>query len=210
MKNWENKEIDIRTNAITHTMKRRDTLRMAMTKVLRQNEIDVFVNPVNPTLQGKIGGAAERGGGGGGRRLRLRRHAGHSRGLRARGFADSIYDCQFMLSEDGKSYDGEESNDAHEARRHRPAVQHRLLGRAGPGGDPAQGRLRVRGRDASSQAAAGVRPGEGRGRAAPVDYRALTEPKRAAAAADSLLDRPKDQWASLIPCSRLGVVHTWR
>ena len=35
MKNWENKEIDIRTNAITYTMKRRDTLRMAMTKVLR-------------------------------------------------------------------------------------------------------------------------------------------------------------------------------
>ena len=25
MKNWENKEIDIRTNAITYTMKRRDT-----------------------------------------------------------------------------------------------------------------------------------------------------------------------------------------
>ena len=86
MKNWENKEIDIRTNAITYTMKRRDTLRMAMTKVLVQNDLDMFVNPVNLTLQGKIGGANV------GRRrwrwraarLRLRRHARYPRGLRAR------------------------------------------------------------------------------------------------------------------------------
>ena len=88
MKNWENKEIDIRTNAITYTMKRRDTLRMAMTKVLVQNDLDMFVNPVNLTLQGKIGGAnVGRGGGGGGARrpsVRVRRHAGYPRGLRAR------------------------------------------------------------------------------------------------------------------------------
>ena len=41
MKNWENKPIDIRTNAIAYTMRRRDTLRMVMMKVLQQNQIDV-------------------------------------------------------------------------------------------------------------------------------------------------------------------------
>ena len=45
MKNWENKAIDIRTDAVTYTMKRRDALRMVMMKVLEQNKIDVFVNP---------------------------------------------------------------------------------------------------------------------------------------------------------------------
>jgi Asp-tRNA(Asn)/Glu-tRNA(Gln) amidotransferase A subunit family amidase len=105
MKNWENKEIDIRTDAITYTMKRRDTLRMAMTKVLEQNHLDMFVNPVNNTLQGKIGGASEGGGGGGG---------GYGYGAMLgvpevfvpAGFADEIYDVQFKLSADGKKYGG--------------------------------------------------------------------------------------------------------
>ena len=108
MKNWENKEMDIRTNAITYTMKRRDTMRMVMTKVLRQNKIDVFVNPVNPTLQGKIGGAAAAAKAAAAVRLRLRRDAGHSRGVRAGGFADSVHD-RVQAQRDGKKYEGEES-----------------------------------------------------------------------------------------------------
>lgn len=112
MKNWENKEMDIRTNAITYTMKRRDTLRMAMTKVLRQNNLDMFVNAVNLTLPGKIGGANLGGGGGGGT-------GGPAFGYGAMlgipevfvpaGFATSIYDAEFVLSEDGKTYEGRES-----------------------------------------------------------------------------------------------------
>jgi len=110
MKNWENKEMDIRTPAIAHTMKRRDTLRMAMTKVLLQNKIDVFVNPVNLTLQGKIGGAQERtGGGGSGGGFGYGAMLGIPEVFVPAGFADSIYDFEFVLSADTKSYEGKES-----------------------------------------------------------------------------------------------------
>ncbi len=106
MKNWENKEMDIRTDAITYTMKRRDTLRMAMIKVLRQNNIDVFVNPVNPTLPEKIGGAS---GGESGSRV------GYGYGARLgipevfvpAGFSPTVIDAKFVLSKDGKKYDAE-------------------------------------------------------------------------------------------------------
>jgi amidase len=109
MKNWENKEMDIRTNAITHTMKRRDTLRLAMTKVLLQNKIDVFVNPVNLTLQGKIGGAQQRNGGGGAGGFGYGAMLGIPEVFVPAGFADSIHDFEFTLSEDGKTYEGKES-----------------------------------------------------------------------------------------------------
>ena len=106
MKNWENKEMDIRTDAITYTMKRRDTLRMVMTKVLRQNNIDVFVNPVNPTLPEKIGGATvgesgSRSGFGYGARL------GIPEVFVPAGFSDTVVDAKFVLSKDGTKYEGE-------------------------------------------------------------------------------------------------------
>jgi amidase len=106
MKNWENKEMDIRTDAITYTMKRRDTLRMAMIKVLRQNDIDVFVNPVNPTLPEKIGGAAtgesgSRVGFGYGARL------GIPEVFVPAGFSPTVVDARFVLSSDGEKYEPE-------------------------------------------------------------------------------------------------------
>jgi amidase len=109
MKNWENKEMDSSTAAITYTMKRRDTLRMAMTKVLEQNKIDVFVNPVNLTLQGKIGGASIQGGGGGG--FGYGAMLGIPEVFVPAGFATEIYDLKFMLSKDGKKYDGIEGTE---------------------------------------------------------------------------------------------------
>jgi Asp-tRNA(Asn)/Glu-tRNA(Gln) amidotransferase A subunit family amidase len=114
MKNWENKEMDIRTNAVTYTMKRRDTLRLAMTKVLVQNKLDMFVNAVNLTLQGKIGGAnLGRGAGAGARETGPALGYGAMLGIPEvfvpAGFATSVYDAEFKLSEDGKSYGGEES-----------------------------------------------------------------------------------------------------
>jgi amidase len=114
MKNWENKEIDTRTDAISYTIKRRDTLRMAMTKVLRQNDLDMFVNPVNLTLQGKIGGAGGGGGGGGagGPAFGYGAMLGIPEVFVPAGFAESIYDMQFKLAEDGKSYEGEEGKTA--------------------------------------------------------------------------------------------------
>jgi amidase len=90
-------------------MKRRDTLRMAMTKVLEQNKIDVFVNPVNLTLQGKIGGASIQGGGGGG--FGYGAMLGIPEVFVPAGFATEIYDLKFMLSKDGKKYDGIEGTE---------------------------------------------------------------------------------------------------
>jgi len=111
MTNWGNKEMDIRTNAVTYTIKRRDTLRMAMTKVLRQNNLDMFVNAVNLTLQGKIGGAGGGGGGrdGGGPALGYGAMLGIPEVFVPAGFAETVYDMRFKLAADGKSYEGEES-----------------------------------------------------------------------------------------------------
>jgi Asp-tRNA(Asn)/Glu-tRNA(Gln) amidotransferase A subunit family amidase len=104
MKNWENKPIDIRTNELSFTMKRKDVMRMVMTKVLEQNDIDVFVNPPLIALPGKIGAPSSRGGGG---------RTGHGYGARLgipevfvpAGFADTIYEPTFVLSEDGTDYE---------------------------------------------------------------------------------------------------------
>ncbi len=108
MKNWENKEMDIRTNVLTYTMKRRDTVRMVMNKVLLQNKIDVFVNPVNPLLPGKIGGATVGGGGGGGGGFGYGAQLGIPEVFVPAGFADSVYDPTFVLSKDGTKYEGAE------------------------------------------------------------------------------------------------------
>jgi amidase len=111
MKNWENKEMDIRTDAIAFTMKRRDAMRMAMTKVLLQNGIDLFVNPVNLTLQGRIGGAQERQGGGGfGGGFGYGAMLGIPEVFVPAGFAAEVHDFQFVLAAGGKSYEGKESS----------------------------------------------------------------------------------------------------
>lgn len=101
MKNWENKPIDIGTNAITYTMKRRDTLRMAVMKVLEQNKIDVLVNPSMTVLASKFGGPADPN----------RKSFGHGATLGLpevfvpAGFADTSYEPTFTLSADGTKYD---------------------------------------------------------------------------------------------------------
>jgi Asp-tRNA(Asn)/Glu-tRNA(Gln) amidotransferase A subunit family amidase len=110
MKNWENKEMDIRTNAVTYTMKRRDTMRMALTKVLVQNKLDVLVNPVNLTPQGKIGGAGTQGGGGGG--FGYGAMLGIPEVFVPAGFAETIVDQKFELSKDGKKYDSVEGTES--------------------------------------------------------------------------------------------------
>src|SRR5882757_5064645 len=110
MKNWENKEMDIRTDAITYTMKRRDTLRMVMTKVLLQNKIDVFVNPVNPTLPEKISGATV-GGSGSSSGFGYGAMLGIPEVFVPAGFSDSVYDAKFALSKDGTKYEGVEGTE---------------------------------------------------------------------------------------------------
>ena len=106
MKNWENKEMDIRSDGVTYTIKRRDTLRMVMTKVLRQNNIDVFVNPVNPTLPEKIGGATV-GGSGSASGYGYGAMLGIPEAFVPAGFSDTVVDAKFKLNADATKYEGE-------------------------------------------------------------------------------------------------------
>jgi Asp-tRNA(Asn)/Glu-tRNA(Gln) amidotransferase A subunit family amidase len=104
MKNWANKQIDIRTYDTTFTMKRRDVMRMAMMKVMEQNKIDVFVNPTLTTIAAKLGGAVEpdntlRSGFGYGARL------GTPEVFVPAGFVDTEYEPKFVLSKDGTKYE---------------------------------------------------------------------------------------------------------
>ena len=160
MTNWENKEVDIRTDEIAFTMRRKDVMRMVALKVLQQNDIDVFVNPPTLALPGKIGQPAGGGGGGGG--------AGHGYGARLgipevfvpAGFATEVYDPVFALNKDGTEYESKPGTTPTQARQP-AAVQHRLLGRPRRRGDRAQSRVRLRERDTPSQAARGIRTAAG-------------------------------------------------
>ncbi|MDR3419242.1 MAG: amidase [Nevskia sp.] len=109
MKNWENKAIDTRTGSVAYTIRRRDTLRMMTMKVMQQNGIDVFVNPVTTTLPEKLGGpgnppAGKTGRGGFGYGAML----GISEAFVPAGFSDTIYDASFELGKDGKKYENVE------------------------------------------------------------------------------------------------------
>ncbi|MCH9827926.1 MAG: amidase [Gammaproteobacteria bacterium] len=101
MSNWENKAIDIRTNAVTYTMKRRYVLRMALAKVLEQNKIDVLVSPSSTTVAAKLGGPAEPN--------RASFGYGAVMGIPEvfvpAGFVETVYDPSFVLSEDGTEYE---------------------------------------------------------------------------------------------------------
>lgn len=101
MKNWENKEMDPRTYAITYTMKRREIMRMATLKVLAQNNIDVLVSPSTTTLAAKIGGAShpDRRNWGYGARM------GIPEVFVPAGFATENYESVFVLSADGSKYE---------------------------------------------------------------------------------------------------------
>jgi Asp-tRNA(Asn)/Glu-tRNA(Gln) amidotransferase A subunit family amidase len=82
---------------------------MAMMKVLQQNKIDVFVNPVSLTPQDKIGGAAIQAGGGGG--FGYGAMLGIPETFVPAGFIDTVYDAKFTLSKDGKKYESVEGKD---------------------------------------------------------------------------------------------------
>lgn len=100
MKNWENKSMDIRTNAINHAMKRRDVLRMATLMVLEHNKLDLLISPSDTALPSKIGGPdPQRVGFGYGAVM------GISEVYIPAGFAKRNFESHFVLSEDGKRYD---------------------------------------------------------------------------------------------------------
>ena len=104
MKNWENKEIDVRTEEVAFIMRRKDAMRMVALKVLEQNDLDVFVSPPTLTVPNRIG---HPGGGGGGSA------AGHGYGARLgipevfvpAGFAETVYEPTFKLNADATEYE---------------------------------------------------------------------------------------------------------
>jgi Asp-tRNA(Asn)/Glu-tRNA(Gln) amidotransferase A subunit family amidase len=106
MKNWENKEIDIRTQALVHDMKRQAVMRMVALKVLQQNDIDVFVSPPLAELPGKIGvpsgGTTSPFGAGHGYGAAL----GTPEVFVPAGFSDTVYEPTFALNADATEYEG--------------------------------------------------------------------------------------------------------
>src|SRR5438034_6339886 len=54
MKNWENKA-DLASDGITRNIKMREVMRLVILKVMRQNDIDVFVNPTTTIPPARIG-----------------------------------------------------------------------------------------------------------------------------------------------------------
>ena len=54
MKNWENK-VDLASDGITQNIKMREVMRLVILKVMRQNDIDVFVNPTTTIPPARIG-----------------------------------------------------------------------------------------------------------------------------------------------------------
>ena len=56
MKNWENK-VDLASDGITQNIKMREVMRLVILNVMRQNRIDVFVNPTTTIPPARIGHA---------------------------------------------------------------------------------------------------------------------------------------------------------
>src|SRR5260370_21803644 len=54
MKNWENK-VDLASDGITQNIKMREVMRLVILKVMRQNNIDVLVNPTTTIPPARIG-----------------------------------------------------------------------------------------------------------------------------------------------------------
>ena len=54
MKNWENK-IDLASDGMTQNIKMREVMRLVILKVMRQNNLDVLVNPTTTIPPARIG-----------------------------------------------------------------------------------------------------------------------------------------------------------
>jgi amidase len=91
---------DTRSDAITEQIKRREVLRLVLLKVMRENDIDVFVNPYEAMPVPKIGGAADPRAVGRG----FGSSAGVPEVLVPAGFNRVVYEPQFVLTPDKKDY----------------------------------------------------------------------------------------------------------
>lgn len=105
MENWEYRT-DIRSDGITERMKMREVMQMAVNKVMRQNNLDVLVNPVNTSPVGKIGGPTEptinnRPSG----RFTYSADWGIPEIAAPAGFNEVVYEPQFKLNANKTNYD---------------------------------------------------------------------------------------------------------
>ena len=153
---------DLRATEGVDRVKMHTMFRYAMMKVMRENDIDVFVHPNVGLPLGKIGRAQDpnvdgRGGSGFG----ITDLLGAPEIIVPAGFNDVVYEPQFVLER--------RQEELHVRGRHHgdegvaaAAVQHRVLGRARRRARDAEDRVGVRGGHASPQGARCVSGVEGR------------------------------------------------
>ncbi len=111
MKNWENK-IDLVSDGITRNITMREVMRLVILKVMRQNQIDVFVNPTTTIPPARIGYANQptvndRPVG----RFPTSANAGIPEITVPAGFNTIIYDPDYVLNSARSSYIGAANND---------------------------------------------------------------------------------------------------
>jgi Asp-tRNA(Asn)/Glu-tRNA(Gln) amidotransferase A subunit family amidase len=111
MKNWENK-IDLVSDGITRNITMREVMRLVILKVMRQNQIDVFVNPTTTIPPARIGYANQptvndRPVG----RFPTSANVGIPEITVPAGFNTIIYDPDYVLNPARSSYIGAANND---------------------------------------------------------------------------------------------------
>jgi amidase len=111
MKNWENK-VDLVSDGITRNIKMREVMRLVILKVMRQNRIDVFVNPTTTVPPARIGYANQptvndRPVG----RFPTSANAGIPEITVPAGFNSIIYEPDYVLNAAKNGYIGEANND---------------------------------------------------------------------------------------------------
>ena len=102
--NWQNLA-DIRSNGLTERIKMREVMQRVVLKVMRENNLDVLVNPLTTIPIPKIGGPVEpEANSRPSNRFAFTADAGIPEIIVPAGFNRIVYEPKFMLSADTKSY----------------------------------------------------------------------------------------------------------
>jgi amidase len=102
--NWQNLA-DIRSNGITERVKMREVMQRVILKVMRENNLDILVNPLNTIPIPKIGGPVEpEVNSRPSNRFAFTADAGIPEVTVPAGFNRVVYEPKFVLSPDTKSY----------------------------------------------------------------------------------------------------------
>ena len=102
--NWENLK-DIRSDGLTERIKMREVMQRVILKVMRENNLDVLVNPLNTVPIPKIGGPVEpQINSRPSNRFAFTADAGIPEVIVPAGFNQVVYEPKFALSADTKTY----------------------------------------------------------------------------------------------------------